>query len=68
MTDHAAPPPSPKAPADYRTAKDVYWYRGDGVRVPLCISFANQLRNKGTLISEAVAARGHSCTDCEGER
>ena len=67
MTDHAAPKPSPKAAAGHRTARDVYWYRTtDSDRVPLCISCAYWRRARGaTLVNEAVAARGHSCTDCE---
>ena len=66
MTDHAAPPPSPKALADYRTSRDVYWYRTDTDRIPLCLSCAYWRRRKGiVVICEAVAARGKGCVDCK---
>ena len=68
MTDHAAPTPSPKAAIGYSTAKDVYWYRTDTDRIPLCLSCAYWRRARGaSLVNEAVAARGKACVDCEGD-
>ena len=61
-TDFPAPDPSPDAGP---TRPDIYWYRCDGQRVPLCLSCAINRRIRGEeAVSDAVLARGRRCEDC----
>jgi len=61
------PEPSPAARPGERTRPDVYWYRTDNGRVPLCLSCAVRRRGCGEpTVFESALARRERCEDCGG--